>query len=382
MNLKDTLLTAAFGLIMSALSAQTADIRSANFDEKGESAAPPQPGYRITLITQPGARAYGSGANAINDRGQVTGDLYGFGTGLPPYPSTGFPVPVGQFYGHAFLYSNGQVTDLGAIGSYFSSGIAINNHGQVVGATTTTNDDSFFVHPFLSTGGGKMVDLGNLGDDFDTGAALGINDAEIIVGYSPIRTGEYRAFSYQGGVIRDLGLGNGSVAVGINLFNQIVGTLYTVNYNPEPQNEAPSKVFILHNGKEKFLPTLGGTSATAIAINDFGQVLGTSQIKGDAANHAFLYTNGKMTDLGSFTPSSFNLSDQVVGEYTPNPVGDPFTSHAVLWKRGKMIDLNSLVDPSSGWVLYEANGINDFGQIVGRGSLGAFILTPLFYRKP
>ena len=185
MNLKDTLLTAAFGLIMSALSAQTADIRSANFDEKGESAAPPQPGYRITLITQPGARAYGSGANAINDRGQVTGDLYGFGTGLPPYPSTGFPVPVGQFYGHAFLYSNGQVTDLGAIGSYFSSGIAINNHGQVVGATTTTYDDSFFVHPFLSTGGGKMVDLGNLGDDFDTGAALGINDAEIIVGYSP-----------------------------------------------------------------------------------------------------------------------------------------------------------------------------------------------------
>ena len=47
-----------------------------------------------------------------------------------------------------------------------------------------------------------------------------------------------------------------------------------------------------------------------------------------------------------------------------------------------MVDLNSLIDPSSGWVLSEANGINDLGQIVGGGSLGAFILTPLFYQKP
>ena len=89
-----------------------------------------------------------------------------------------------------------------------------------------------------------------------------------------------------------------------------------------------------------------------------------------------------MADLGDFTPSSFNLFDQVVGRYVPNPVSDPFTRHAVLWKDGRMVDLNSLIDPSSGWVLSEANGINDLGQIVGGGSLGAFILTPLFYQKP
>jgi probable HAF family extracellular repeat protein len=350
------------------------------FGEKSQSAAAPQPRYRITLITQPGARASGSTAKAINDRGQVTGVLTGVGTGLPPFPSTGSPVPVGQFYTHAFLYSNGQVTDLGAIGDYFSNGNAINNHGQVVGATTTNlGADTFLVHPFLSTGGGKMVDLGNLGDFVNRGEAFGINDAGIVVGYSPINTGEDRAFLYQG-MMRDLGLGNGSIAVAINLFNQIVGTLYTVHYNnAEPQNVAPSKAFILQNGKEKFLATLGGTSSTAVAINNFGQVLGTSQIKGDVAYHAFLYTNGRMTDLGAFTPSSVNFFDQVVGSYVPNPVSDPFTSHAVLWKKGKMVDLNSLIDPSSGWVLSKANGINDLGQIVGGGSLGAFILTPLFY---
>jgi probable HAF family extracellular repeat protein len=352
------------------------------FGEKGQSAAPPQPRYRITLITQPGAGASGSTANAINDRGQVTGVLTGGLTGLPPFPSTGPQGPAGQFYTHAFLYSNGQVTDLGAIGDYFSNGNAINNHGQVVGATTTNSgDDTFFVHPFLSTGGGKMFDLGNLGDAVNRGEAFGINDAGMIVGYSPIHTGEDRAFIYQG-TMRDLGLGNGSIAVGINLFNQIVGTLYTVSYHPAPQNGAPTKAFILKNGKEKFLPTLGGTSNTAVAINNFGQVLGISQIKGDATYHAFLYTNGRMADLGDFTPSSFNLFDQVVGRYVPNPVSDPFTRHAVLWKDGKMVDLNSLIDPSSGWVLFEANGINDLGQIVGGGSLGAFILTPLFYQKP
>jgi probable HAF family extracellular repeat protein len=46
-----------------------------------------------------------------------------------------------------------------------------------------------------------------------------------------------------------------------------------------------------------------------------------------------------------------------------------------------MQDLNSLIDPSSGWYLEDANGINDAGQIVGTGidpsgMTEAFLLTP------
>jgi probable HAF family extracellular repeat protein len=46
-----------------------------------------------------------------------------------------------------------------------------------------------------------------------------------------------------------------------------------------------------------------------------------------------------------------------------------------------MIDLNNLVDPSTGWVLESADGINDSGQIVGygvnpSGQTHAFLLTP------
>lgn len=45
------------------------------------------------------------------------------------------------------------------------------------------------------------------------------------------------------------------------------------------------------------LGTLGGTQSFAYALNDSGQVVGLSSISGDASNHAFLYSNGKMIDL-------------------------------------------------------------------------------------
>ena len=44
-----------------------------------------------------------------------------------------------------------------------------------------------------------------------------------------------------------------------------------------------------------------------------------------------------------------------------------------------MLDLNTLIDPASGWVLNQARGINDSGQIAGFGTIGgqthAFLLT-------
>jgi hypothetical protein len=45
-----------------------------------------------------------------------------------------------------------------------------------------------------------------------------------------------------------------------------------------------------------------------------------------------------------------------------------------------MQDLNKMISPRSGWVLLQANGINDAGQIVGdglfHGQSHAFLLTP------
>ena len=57
------------------------------------------------------------------------------------------------------------------------------------------------------------------------------------------------------------------------------------------------------------------------------------------------------------------------------------TYHAFVSTNGaKMQDLNKLIPPRTGWVLLEANGINDAGQIVGDGTIHgqthAFLLTP------
>lgn len=46
------------------------------------------------------------------------------------------------------------------------------------------------------------------------------------------------------------------------------------------------------------LDTLGGSNSYATAVNSSGQVVGYAQT-GSGDDHAFLYSNGMMTDLGT-----------------------------------------------------------------------------------
>jgi len=59
----------------------------------------------------------------------------------------------------------------------------------------------------------------------------------------------------------------------------------------------PNRGGVTHRFFITDLGTLGGTESFAYAINDLGQVVGLSSTEGDLAEHSFLYSNGRMTDL-------------------------------------------------------------------------------------
>jgi len=117
------------------------------------------------------------------------------------------------------------------------------------------------------------------------------------------------------------------------------------------------------------IPTLGGPTGQAFGINASGQVSGFSAVTSSSA-HASIYANGKLTDLGTLG-----------GEYSATVKGgQTLNYHAFVVTGGKLQDLNRLIPANSGWVLQEATGINDAGQIVGYGTfrkqLRGFLLTP------
>ena len=161
----------------------------------------------------------------------------------------------------------------------------------------------------------------------------------------------------------------------MNSSGQVVGYSYTTG-------NVATHPFLYSNGKMQNLGDLGGGSGAAYGINASGEVVGYAGTS-DNYSHAFLYSGGTMTDLGTLggTDSeavAINNSGQVVGDsYTAgNAADDPF-----LYSNGTMTDLNALIDPSSGWTLEFATAINDNGQIVGTGvnpsgQLDAFLLTP------
>ncbi|HEV7652631.1 MAG TPA: hypothetical protein VGP26_31135 [Actinophytocola sp.] len=90
-----------------------------------------------------------------------------------------------------------------------------------------------------------------------------------------------------------------------------------------------------------------------MAINDRGHVVGTR-----AGGEAFLWRDGRTTDLGAFTPTDINNRDEVVGYRFDD-------TQAVLWRDGIRTDLGT---PGTHRV---AHAVNDRTEVVGWSSAGA-----------
>ena len=295
--------------------------------------APPD---RATLFSATGAptdlSTFGSGSSyamSINDAGQVVG-----------YVLTASSDPRATL----FSTSGAPNTDLGTLGGTRSTANAINESGQIVGEAYTVGDAAFRATLFGASQGFN-IDLGTLGGNYSS--AYDISGSGLIIGFSYLLGDiSMRAtlFDTSGGSNVDLGLLEGSfssAAYAINSSGLAVGESFTPNsnYYNLPALWYHATVFSTAGAAPIDLGTLGGTNSRAWDINDHGVIVGQSQLYG-----------------GSL---------------------DPF-----IWSSGVMTSLNSLIDPASGWSLYDARAINNSGQIAvlgynSRGDVHALLLNPL-----
>jgi probable HAF family extracellular repeat protein len=252
----------------------------------------------------------------------------------------------------AFEWNNGTLTKLSALSpsGSCSEPLAVNASGEVAGIAENGEVDP--LDPSINQAhavrwvNGRVEDLGSLGG-YQNGAGA-MNDGGQIVGestntipdpFSPLgflEPTQTRAFLWQNGHMQDIGtLGGGDAqAFAINDSGQILGTSYT-NAIPNSSTGVPTwDPFVWQNGKMRDLGSLGGVFSVVGQINARGQVLGASSIAADPGACA----------LPEHSPG---LAD----------------CHPFLWDRGKMVDLFT---GTVGGQPFRAARLDDAGEIVGQ----------------
>lgn len=265
---------------------------------------------------------------------------------------------------HAATWKEKEPRDLGTLPG-FASSIAtnLNARGQVIGWSVSGKnlvDSLAATHAFLYTQG-ELVDLGTLGGR--DSRATGINASSVVVGHSSLPDAATHAFVYRAGRLSDLGSlpgGAFSAAYAINASGLIVGAAETARHLVHAVMWKDSRIVEIGTLE-------GGSRSRALAVNDEDEIVGYSEAPG-AETHAFLYANGRMQDLGSLgddpiRANAINNRSQVVGASGVTRM----IRHAFLWENGVMQDLNKLIAANGSWKLEEAYDINDQGQILCLG---------------
>jgi probable HAF family extracellular repeat protein len=247
-------------------------------------------GTAVTLLT---ARA-----SKINNLGVITGT----------HDEIRQPVPLATDRGLRWVKDgagyNFTINDSGGKETYFFDS---NDTNQIAGrniktvGTGTVNTPIAFengVYTFLSVGSGV------------NGTAFGINESGTLVGVvSGGTSGTDTAAIWQ----KD---SNGTYKLATNTYGFDQATLRDLNNAGDVIGQvtsgtgttATSSPFMLRNGEFMDLGSLGGKTGSTAGINEFGQVVGASQIA-SGSNRAFVYEGGgAIADLNSLVsaPLTYN----------------------------------------------------------------------------
>lgn len=306
-------------------------------------AAPPAK-WTIESLGALGPR--GSFAHGLNNRGDIVGS------------SSAVPGGFFGWWSHGFLWHNGVMQDVGTPAPWSESRLVlINDHGLAVGVAGQ------FVHTWQD---GTWTALGFTGEPAD------INKSGAIVG-STFGNG-WRGWLYRDGVLHELpraGGVSGTQAVAVNDRGLVAGTTWL------PSGE--QRAFTWDNGVMQDLGTLGGFGSRATDMNNHGEVVGTSST--GSATVAFIYDRGGMRPLIDTTtnahPVAINDRGAVVGSLDNN------NGSSFLYEDGVLTKLEEIpAVRAAGWVRLNPQDINDRGWIIGSGMRAGSTVNEAFVLKP
>jgi probable HAF family extracellular repeat protein len=308
---------------------------------------------------------------------------HGLGNAVNPTPG----------HGPLLFWANGDTSDQGFDQGTMpttnrSFGTALNNLDDIVGYAQTFSNGSYDTVPsrafLLSAGHFQDLSTYSLLRG-NASVATALNNSGDAVGYWEDGQGQH-AFLYSHGAVSqiapptDVPSSNPTQAFAINAVGQIAGRYLrstTGTYYP----------FISDHGVSTLIQVKDATSGAATAINDQGQVIGTSSEAG-RDQFCFIYSNGAVMKMGSLggayaqcTPRKINNSGIAVGKIVASGDANDPASGAFVYSNGTMTKLDALISPTDALAqnhihLVDAVAINDKSEIIASDGTNYYLLTP------
>lgn len=312
--------------------------------------------------------------------------------------------PGGNGPEHAVLYYGGKTIDVGTPGLGGNSmGYGVNESGVTAGEAedtaaglSTTEDFCGFEFLGFSSSptpcvpfvwqNGQMMLLPTLGGV--NGSATEINNSGMIGGYAENTTADPNCPAPQQYQFKPVvwihgaaqALPTGSDSEGLVTAVNDRGDAAGATGNCAPLNPIlllylnPTHSVLWRHGVAIDLGNLGGIyNNLPHGMNNFGQVVGESDLAGDQTAHAYLASPGtKMQDLGTVQDQvdndtySFGFGINDAGEIVGISANADFSVlRAFIRQNGTLVDLNSLVTGNNSLYLLTACFVNSKGEITG-----------------